>query len=74
MKDFVPMKLLPGEEIIPFELGQMVPVFFERVGDRLRVRMNPDSNFEEDEIKVMMKVIKIYSNGDFDGEVNWEEA
>ncbi len=74
MKDFVPMKLVPGENIIPFELGQMIPVFIERAGDKLKVRVNPNDSFEEDEMKVMMKIIKIYPNGNFDGEVNWEEA
>ena len=59
IRDFVPMKLVPGEEIVYFELGQMIPVFIE-VGD--------------DEMKIMMRVVEIYPNGDFDGEVNWGES
>ena len=74
MKDFVPMKLVPGEKVISFELGQIIPVFIERAGNKLKVRVNPDDSFEEDEMKVMMKVVKVYLNGDFDGEVDWEEA
>lgn len=70
-KDFVPMKLVPGERIIPLELGQMVPVFIEGAG---KVRMNPDDDPGDNEMKVMMKVIKTYPNGDFDGEVDWEEV
>ena len=55
--DYVPMKLVPGEKIIPFELGQVIKVYCENM-----------------EMEVPMKVIRVYENGDFDGEVGWEEA
>ena len=57
MIDRVPMKLVPGEKIIPFEIGQEIMVCFEDMNE-----------------KVAMEVVKIYSNGDFDGEVEWWEA
>ena len=59
VRDFVPMKLVPGEEMVYFELGQMIPVFLEGEGDEMRV---------------MMRVVEIYDNGDFDGEVIWGES
>jgi len=58
MIDFVPMKLLPGEKIIPVRVGQILSVENESFG----------------RIKLPMKVIRIYSNGDFDGEVEWNET
>ena len=53
--DFVPMKLVPGTEVIPLRIGQTVEVFL-------------------DGLKVPMMVVRVYENGDFDGEVEWEEA
>lgn len=57
MIDHVPMKLIPGEEIIPFELGQQIMVCLDDMGE-----------------KIPMRVVRIYPNGNFDGEVDWEEA
>ena len=53
--DFVPMKLVPGTEVIPLRIGQTVEVLLN-------------------DLKVPMTVVRIYENGDFDGEVKWEEA
>ena len=58
--DFVPMKLVPGSEVIPMKIGQVIEVFLETPGNN--------------DLKVPMTVIKTYENGDFDGEVEWEEA
>ena len=58
MIDFVPMRLLPGEKIIPVRVGQVLSVENESFG----------------RIKLPMKVIKTYSNGDFDGEVEWNDS
>ena len=55
MRDFVPMKLVPGTAPIPLELGQTIMVYIE-------------------EMVVPMTVTKIYSDGSFDGSVNWGEA
>ena len=55
--DHVPMKLVPGEGIIPFELGQVIKVYSEDM-----------------DMEVPMTVVRVYENGDFDGEVKWEEA
>lgn len=57
MIDFVSMKLIIGEKIIPFELGQIIKVYCENIA-----------------FEVSMKIIKIYENGNFDGEVIWEET
>jgi len=59
-RDFVPMKLVPGEKILNFRIGQVIDVVLE--------------GLDKQEISVPMTVLKIYDNGDFDGEVIWAEG
>lgn len=58
-RHFVPMKLQEGMDLIPLIVGQTVMVHSE--GDT-------------EDMVVPMTILKIYDNGDFDGEVVWEEA
>ena len=59
MKHLVPMKLQKDTDIIPLFIGQTLMVHME--GD-------------VEDIVVPMEVLKIYANGDFDGEVIWGES
>ena len=59
MKHFVPMKLQKDTDIIPLVIGQTLMVHME--GD-------------VEDIVVPMEILKIYENGDFDGEVVWGES
>jgi len=59
MKHLVPMKLQKDTDIIPLVIGQTLMVHME--GD-------------VEDIVVPMEVLKIYENGDFDGEVIWGES
>lgn len=60
IRHFVPMKLIPGESVIDFRVGQVIDVVTEGEGGQ--------------EISVPMTVLNVYNNGDFDGEVIWCEA
>lgn len=59
MRHFVPMKLVPNTRPIDLKIGEVVSVILE---------------CDEGEIEVPMTVVKLYENGDFDGEVIWGEA
>jgi len=60
IRHFVPMKLVPGESIIDFKIGQVIYVIA--------------GGNEGQEMSVPMTVLRIYDNGDFDGEVIWAET
>lgn len=59
-KHFVSMKLTPGTPKIELKAGQVIDVFMIGSNDQ--------------KLPVPMTVLKVYENGDFDGEVVWEEA
>lgn len=59
MKHFVPMKLQENTDPIPLFIGQTLMVHLE--GD-------------VEDIVVPMKVLEVYPNGNFDGEVVWGES
>jgi hypothetical protein len=58
-KHFVPMKLQKDTDPIPLDIGQTIMVHLEG---------------EIEDMVVPMTVLKVYDNGDFDGEVVWGET